>query len=403
MGISIAFINSCSDLTGSVNSKMFLDLYAGMHAAAVRSGITIQTFDLSLPIDEFIRTGRPRHYDAFIGAIPRCIVPWQKAWNTLEEERPCVNIMVESERSGSFYVGTDERRGMDMLVSHLVKEGQRNIGFALSTSEPYSLERLAGFTDASKRFALTVRNEWIFYGDRLHRRGMRSIAARKILGQIAVTKGIAQAAGDWYCSLSERPTALMCDSPTLAVALKERCRAAGTIDATALTAFDDEPSKTEVNAITTVRQDFHRIGSESVRRAAALVYGKRPPARLLVRPTLIVRASSKRRTGRDFRRTVEDHITRHYRDDDAKDIAAVVGMNRDAFGRKCKRVFGTTYIALLNDARLAKVAEALTETKRSVTDILYDCGFHNYQNFCMVFKKRFAMTPRAYRDHGRKN
>ncbi|MBI4976989.1 MAG: substrate-binding domain-containing protein [Spirochaetes bacterium] len=403
MSISIAYLNSCSDLTGTVNSKMMMDLTAGMHDAAMRSGASVHTFDLSTPVDAFIAGGRDKHYDGFIGAVPRSIPAWQKAWNSLEERKPCVNIMIESARSGSRYVGTDEHAAVRLLVDHLVREGHRDIGYAVSSSEPYALERREGFAAALHAHGIPLRDDWVFNGDRLHRRGMRDAKARHIIGQIALIRSIEKAAGDWFFGLAERPTALMLDNAALAAFMHALLTRTG--QDTAITAFDDEPARTGVNAITTVRQDFFRIGRESVLRVVALLQGKHPSARLLIRPALVPRASTLRHriTDERFRQTVCGHIARHYRDDSARDIASVFGMNRDAFGRKCRRLLGQSYIALLTEARLKRAAAALRSTARPVTAVVSEAGFRSYQHFCRQFKKHFRITPAAYRSgHSRK-
>jgi len=47
--------------------------------------------------------------------------------------------------------------------------------------------------------------------------------------------------------------------------------------------------------------------------------------------------------------------------------------------------------------RLDKAARLLKETKRSVTDIAFDCGFNDGNYFSRSFHRYFGRSPRTYR------
>src|SRR5271170_6089716 len=50
--------------------------------------------------------------------------------------------------------------------------------------------------------------------------------------------------------------------------------------------------------------------------------------------------------------------------------------------------------------RLGRAAAMLLATADSVLDIALTCGFQSHEAFCRAFRKRFSLTPRAYRASG---
>jgi AraC family transcriptional regulator len=50
--------------------------------------------------------------------------------------------------------------------------------------------------------------------------------------------------------------------------------------------------------------------------------------------------------------------------------------------------------------RLGRAAALLLTTEDSVLDIALSCGFQSHEAFCRAFRKRFEMTPSAYRERG---
>src|SRR5580700_6329157 len=50
--------------------------------------------------------------------------------------------------------------------------------------------------------------------------------------------------------------------------------------------------------------------------------------------------------------------------------------------------------------RLGRAAAILLSTSDSVLDIALTCGFQSHEAFCRAFRKRFLLTPSAYRARG---
>ena len=62
-----------------------------------------------------------------------------------------------------------------------------------------------------------------------------------------------------------------------------------------------------------------------------------------------------------------------------------------------KQTMGMPFTAYLNDYRLTLAAKSLLETHNAVLEIASECGFENLSYFNRMFKKKYGMTPREYR------
>src|SRR5215472_7993534 len=50
--------------------------------------------------------------------------------------------------------------------------------------------------------------------------------------------------------------------------------------------------------------------------------------------------------------------------------------------------------------RVDRAAAALVSSRSSVVDIALECGFESHAAFCRAFRRRFRMSPSAYRRQG---
>ena len=89
----------------------------------------------------------------------------------------------------------------------------------------------------------------------------------------------------------------------------------------------------------------------------------------------------------------------HYDDSiGLSEVANLVGMSDSAFSHFFKSKTNSTFIDYLNNLRIAKACQLLTETSQTVAEICYECGFNNMSNFIRMFKKKKAYTPNEYRN-----
>ena len=77
--------------------------------------------------------------------------------------------------------------------------------------------------------------------------------------------------------------------------------------------------------------------------------------------------------------------------------ARLVGMNPPQFMKTFKQVAGMTLVAYLNHVRLARAAQLLRETNRSIATIASEAGFSDQSYFDKRFKRAFGRTPKEFR------
>ena len=76
-------------------------------------------------------------------------------------------------------------------------------------------------------------------------------------------------------------------------------------------------------------------------------------------------------------------------------MAAFVHLSRSRFSVKYHELFGVTPNEDLISASLG-LADRLLEGAMSITDIAYECGFHDSNYFSLQFKKATGLPPRDF-------
>ncbi len=93
-------------------------------------------------------------------------------------------------------------------------------------------------------------------------------------------------------------------------------------------------------------------------------------------------------------RYVSEHYAQPIR---TADVAAAAGLSQNYLTRKFREAAGIGVREYLVFTRLRHAALELVSTADSITDIALRCGFSDSNYFKDVFKKRYGVTPRAYR------
>ena len=81
-------------------------------------------------------------------------------------------------------------------------------------------------------------------------------------------------------------------------------------------------------------------------------------------------------------------------------LAAEAGLSPFHLHRLFVAVAGETPKAYTQRLRLSRAGVLLLTTSRSVLEIALDCGFQSHEVLTRAFRKRFGMTPTAYRVRG---
>ncbi|MDT4876653.1 HTH-type transcriptional activator RhaS [compost metagenome] len=82
-----------------------------------------------------------------------------------------------------------------------------------------------------------------------------------------------------------------------------------------------------------------------------------------------------------------------------EDLARQVSMTEASFSRFIKKRTGLTFVESLNNIRLGHASRLLIDTTMHIAEISFKCGFNNLSYFNRVFKKKYACTPRQFREN----
>lgn len=82
-----------------------------------------------------------------------------------------------------------------------------------------------------------------------------------------------------------------------------------------------------------------------------------------------------------------------------EDIAKIVNMTVVSFSRFIKKRTGKTFIDSLNDIRLGHASRLLIDTRLSIAEVSYRCGYNNLSYFNRIFKKKHNYTPKEFREN----
>lgn len=101
-----------------------------------------------------------------------------------------------------------------------------------------------------------------------------------------------------------------------------------------------------------------------------------------------------------FLRKVQQTLEAHLGDPNygIKDLCQDVGISSSHLHRKLKELAGQSTTQFIRSIRLEKAKELLKDPEQPITAVAYDTGFKDPNYFFRVFKKAFAMTPKAFRD-----
>ncbi len=91
-------------------------------------------------------------------------------------------------------------------------------------------------------------------------------------------------------------------------------------------------------------------------------------------------------------------IEEDYRNASFMDLANQMEEPLYSYSRMIKRNTGATFKELLLRKRIGKAEELLTQTKLSVSDIIFAVGYDNTSYFYQIFRKKHGISPREYRE-----
>lgn len=113
--------------------------------------------------------------------------------------------------------------------------------------------------------------------------------------------------------------------------------------------------------------------------------------------TKVKRSVSSTRTMAQIK-TITNYIEEHYADKiTLEDLAALANISVYHLSHIFKNCTGQSPNEYLNFYRLTKAANKLTSEDTPILTIAIECGYNNISYFNRVFKRRYGITPKAYR------
>lgn len=155
-------------------------------------------------------------------------------------------------------------------------------------------------------------------------------------------------------------------------------------------------------ALTSLQLPFRELGYRAAATLGMLLKGRKPP-RDTVRVSgtkLFERGSSAAVPPATLlveraREYIAAHACSGIR---TNDVIVYCGVSRSLLDLRFRQIAGKSILEEILDVRLSEVKRLLGETDRRIGQIGHDCGFNDPDNLKRLFRKRFGMSMRDYRN-----
>ena len=95
-----------------------------------------------------------------------------------------------------------------------------------------------------------------------------------------------------------------------------------------------------------------------------------------------------------------DYIHQNYKTEISLEyLAGLSCMSRTYFSKYFKNTMNVTVTEYVEQIRINHAQCEVAGTDKAITEICFDCGYHNVSSFNVAFKKHCGMSPSAYRKH----
>ena len=94
-----------------------------------------------------------------------------------------------------------------------------------------------------------------------------------------------------------------------------------------------------------------------------------------------------------------EYVAKNFRDEiTLEKMAYDLCVSKYVLSRMFAKTFHCNFSKYINGIRLSYAQAILQDSNESITNIALDCGFESQRTFNRVFKERFKMTPREFRN-----
>ena len=302
---------------------------------------------------------------------------------------PTVNVdTVFEDLDGIYDVVTDDKRRAEMAFSHLRDRGFEEFGYFAPPSKKYSPKRGDCFQQVVEKAGFNCR---------IYKPGYR--VGRKI-GWEEQQRRVSR----WLKSLPV-PVGILTVDAYHGRQLVEICNMSGirVPDEVAVLAGDTDELMCDVCTppLSSVALAGRKIGFEAAALLDRLMHGqspdyksyKVPPEGVISRQSTDILAIEDEAVVRALR-FIQTHA---FQDIVVKDILNEVPVSRRSLEIQFKHYLGRSPAEEIRRVRLEKGQELLARTDLSIGEIAIASGFANSTRFGVAFRKRFGLTPLAYR------
>lgn len=101
---------------------------------------------------------------------------------------------------------------------------------------------------------------------------------------------------------------------------------------------------------------------------------------------------------RELMLTILRYIEENYREGELNKLAKQLNYDLYWLSRKVRQLTGKTFTDLVQNKRLSQAVFYLTNTNIAIADIGEQVGYDNLSYFHRIFKIKYGMTPKQYRD-----
>ena len=306
-----------------------------------------------------------------------------------EKGVPTVNVDdLFSDLSDVATVITDEDERANLALSHLLDKGFREFGFFAPPSNQYSKKRGEAFLAAVKEAG---------YGCHNYRPGYR--AGRKISWQEQQRR-----VERWLHSLPSPVAILAVDAPR-ARQLAEICHSANVRipDEVAILAGDTDELMCDVldPPISSIAIASQRIGHDAARLLDELIDGAETPPEPVLIPAIGVMSRQSTDVLAIDNPVIVDALRFIQLNADrgivVDDILRAVPISRRSMEMQFRHYLGRSPAEEIRRVRLEKGRELIARPDLSISEIAISCGFTNATRFGVAFRRRYGLTPLAYR------
>jgi LacI family transcriptional regulator len=301
---------------------------------------------------------------------------------------PAVNISGEAETLRIGWVNTDDRAVGVMAHRHLTQRGLRHFAYCGNRTHRASLLRRESFAAA---ICATGGTFATYDLERQDEATPFPLPVRRSLAR-------------WLRRLPH-PIGILCFNDRVALEVAAACELARLRlpDDVALVGVGNDLTRLEFSRvdITSIELPTFQLGYAAM-QAAYRAFRKMPaaPPHLLLAPLKIVTRRSTERFAVDDEAVAValDHIREHLANTIyVSDVARAAGVSRRVLEKRCRLALGKSVYATVQELRLGRAEELMSDPRLSLTEIAYAAGYENLRHMCLAFRRTHGTTPSGFR------